>query len=81
MVMKNQIVIKIKKLGSVRDAQITLEQFMIFSGASGLGKSYVAMLVHYVYRVLTGDELQDFFTQKGVNLDEISKEKKIIFPE
>ena len=71
--MSNQIVININRLGPVRDARITLGQFMIFSGASSLGKSYVAMLVHYVYRVLSGEEFVDFFREKELTVGDISR--------
>ncbi len=71
--MSEQIVININRLGPVRNARITLGQFMIFSGASGLGKSYTAMLVHYVYRILSGEELEGFFKEKQATLGDVSR--------
>ena len=71
--MGNQIVININRLGPVRNARITLGQFMIFSGASSLGKSYTAMLVHYVYRVLSGEELIEYFKQKQLSAGDVSR--------
>lgn len=71
--MKDQIIISINQFGAVHNAKIVLNQFMIFSGASGLGKSYIAMLVHFVYRVLTGEELEDFLKQKKASLGNLSQ--------
>lgn len=41
--------IYIKELGAIRDSELYVKPFMIFSGESGLGKSYAAFLVHYLY--------------------------------
>ncbi len=72
--MPKDITIHIENFGPIREpAQITLRPFMIFSGVSGTGKSYVAMLVHFVYRVLCGEELISFFT-------EITGGKSILIP-
>lgn len=45
------IKLHINKLGLVRDADIEITPLMVFSGESGLGKSYVAMLCHYFFYV------------------------------
>ena len=50
--MNNRIRIKIEKLGRVVNSEIELAPLMIFSGESGMGKSYLALLVHYFYDVL-----------------------------
>lgn len=71
--MKEQIVINVNQLGAVRNATIMLNQFMIFSGASGLGKSYTAMLVHFVYRILSGEELELFVKQKKATLGDLGR--------
>lgn len=71
--MKEQIVININQLGAVRNAKIVLNQFMIFSGASGLGKSYTAMLVHFVYRILLGEELEDYIKIKKATLGDLGR--------
>lgn len=56
------VTINIQKLGPIRNAKIELKPFMLFSGESGLGKSYVAMLCHYIYYVLlTPFRFDDFF--------------------
>lgn len=46
------ITIHINRLGAIRDSVVKLKPIMIFSGESGLGKSYMAMLCHYVFIVL-----------------------------
>lgn len=56
----NTVKIHIKRLGAVRDSVVELKPLMIFSGESGLGKSYVAILVHYVYKILSENRLQNF---------------------
>ncbi|NDV57209.1 AAA family ATPase [Bacteroides sp. 519] len=67
----NTIPIKfeIKSLGAIRDSFFKLKPFMIFSGESGLGKSYIAFLTHYFYLLLAGNRLENFFVSKGYILD------------
>lgn len=68
------LTIKIHRLGAVRDSEISLSPFMIFMGESGLGKSYVAFLTHYIYVLLNSDRLSHFFD--GVDFMEILKDAK-----
>jgi len=69
----NKTIISIKRLGAIRDAQITLSPLMVFSGESGLGKSYIAFLVHYLYRVVLEDNrLDSFFKGLGWDVDVLS---------
>ena len=42
------IEIQIEQLGPIRDSKIVLKPFMFFSGESGTGKSYTALLIHYI---------------------------------
>lgn len=63
--------IRIKSLGAVRDSKMTLRPLMIFMGESGLGKSYVAFLAHYIYAVLTTDRLEHFFDEHAFTLENI----------
>ena len=49
--------INIKKLGAIRDSELYIKPLMIFSGESGLGKSYAAFLVHYFYVILLTQRL------------------------
>lgn len=58
------IFIEIERLGAIQDSKIEIKPFMVFSGKSGLGKSYIAMLIHYVYKVMMEDEvLKDVFVK------------------
>lgn len=50
--------INIHELGPIKDASILLAPFMIFTGQSNLGKSYVNFLSYYVF---------DFFGNNGLN--------------
>lgn len=65
----NEVRIKINRLGAVRDAEFRLRPFMLFMGESGLGKSYVAFLAHYVYMVLSYRKLELFFA--GINFQDL----------
>ena len=59
------IKIQINRLGAVQNSTLELKPLMIFSGESGLGKSYVAILVHYFYKMLAESRLQGFFKAEG----------------
>lgn len=46
--------IKIHRLGRIGESEIiTLNQFMLFSGESGLGKSYLSIVCNYIFYVLS----------------------------
>lgn len=51
-----RIKVIIEKLGRVSHSEIEIAPLMIFSGESGMGKSYLALLVHYFYDVLMFSE-------------------------
>lgn len=42
---------------------------MIFSGESGMGKSYTVLLVHYIYRILCTTALSSFFEEIKADYD------------
>ena len=67
------ISINIKKLGKLRDAgSIKLNNLMIFSGESGLGKSYVAILCHYFFDILLDrSRISRFFEEQGFDYDQM----------
>lgn len=67
--MSNSITITINRLGPIIDSTLELKPFMVFSGHSGLGKSYTAMLVHYVYKLLTDFSLKEFFISQDKKLN------------
>jgi len=62
----------IVRLGLVRNADIEIAPLMVFSGESGLGKSYVAILCHYFFHVwLNPKRIDSFFKSiqmsRGIN--------------
>lgn len=68
------IKLHINKLGLVRDADLEITPMMVFSGESGLGKSYVAILCHYFFYVWLDSKfprLDKFFksfqNERGIN--------------
>lgn len=69
----NPVRIKINKLGMITSSEeIILNRFMIFSGESGLGKSYLSILCHYIFAVLLDDRrISSYFNSKGFNLDDL----------
>ena len=66
------IKILIKGLGRIRNAEIELKPFMVFTGDSGLGKSYTAFLVDHVHQCLAGKRTEAFVRER---LQRISNEK------
>lgn len=59
------IIIHINRLGAVVNSTVELKPLLIFSGESGLGKSYVAILVHYFYKLVAETRFQVFFDAEG----------------
>ena len=60
--------IHINRLGLIRNADIQLTPLMVFSGESGLGKSYLAILCHYFFTIwLSETGLEPFFEGRGLN--------------
>lgn len=74
----NTIKIHINRLGPVRDSDLELKPFMVFTGESGTGKSYTALLVHYIYKVLCTYECSDFFKSIEASFD---KHKQLLSDE
>ena len=69
-----KITIHIDQLGPVRNSDIELKPFMVFTGESGTGKSYTALLVHYVYKVVCKPSgLREFFNYIGASFEENRK--------
>ena len=68
------IKLHINKLGLVRDADLEITPMMVFSGESGLGKSFLAILCHYFFYVWLDSKstrLDTFFKsfqdKRGIN--------------
>lgn len=66
----NKIKIKIEKLGRIKDSEIEIDRLVLFSGESGLGKSYMAILCHYFFHILVDDKrMSTFFKEKGADFN------------
>lgn len=71
------IKIKINQLGRVRDSVILVSPLMVFSGESGLGKSYLALLCHYFFELLINtSRLNHFFVDNNIDFNVLSKDFK-----
>ena len=72
-VIMEQIEIKINRLGAIKDSSLRMKPLMIFSGESGLGKSYAAFLVHYIYFLLSEscDRLELFFSDRKYDFESL----------
>lgn len=67
----NSVKFKIKRLGAISDSELSLSQFLILSGESGLGKSYVAMMCNYVFFLLwSRKRLNNFISEQGISFNE-----------
>ena len=75
--MKQRVKVRINKLGRVANSSIEVAPMMIFSGESGMGKSYLALLSHYFYDVLILSErvkrLENLFVEYGYDYKEMEK--------
>ena len=73
-----RIKVKILKLGRVENSAIEISPMMIFSGESGMGKSYLALLSHYFFDVLMLSDrvkrLENLFVEYGYNYKEMEKD-------
>lgn len=72
LVKMKRIKLQIREFGRIKKSEIELTPWMIFSGESGMGKSYLAILVHYFFDVLLSRETMDsFFREKGFNYNDM----------
>ena len=69
---RNMIRILINRLGRIRGAEIEVKPFMVFTGDSGLGKSYTAFLVDHVHQCIAGKRTVKFIRE---HLQQITSEK------
>ena len=59
-----KVVININELGPVKEQVIELKPVMLFTGESGLGKSYVNFLAYYLFYVFSSERMYDFLLGK-----------------
>lgn len=70
----NYIKVRVDQLGRIRDSEIQLSPLMVFSGESGLGKSYLALLCHYFFELLVNtNRLNHFFIDSDIDFNTVSK--------
>ncbi|MGL5785215.1 MAG: AAA family ATPase [Bacteroidales bacterium] len=67
----NTVIFNIRKLGAITNSSLNLKKFMVFSGESGLGKSYTTFLIHYLYVLLTSNRLDKFFLSKNIYFEDL----------
>ena len=71
------IKVRIDQLGRIRDSEILVFPLMVFSGESGLGKSYLALLCHYFFELLINtSRLNHFFVDNNIDFNILSKDFK-----
>lgn len=67
-----KLLLDVKRLGRIRKSQVEITPWMIFSGDSGMGKSYLAILVHYFFEVLLDDKrVGAFFENQNINYNDL----------
>lgn len=65
--------ITVNRLGRVKNTRLEVKPLTIFSGESGLGKSYLAILCHYVFVLMVDrHRLNGFFSDKGFDYNTLS---------
>jgi len=73
----DSVIFRIRRLGAVSDSEVTLGQFMVFSGESGLGKSYVAIMCNYIFYLLwSRKRLNKFLIEQNIFFNERRKSWK-----
>lgn len=71
------IKVKIDQLGRIRNSEILVSPLMVFSGESGLGKSYLALLCHYFFELLINtSRLNHFFVDNNIDFNILAKDFK-----
>ena len=60
----NKVSIHINELGPVKNQSIELKPMMLFTGESGLGKSYVNFLTYYLFYVFSSERMNEFLLEK-----------------
>lgn len=74
-----EIKIKINRLGAVRDSVVSITPLTILSGESGLGKSYVALLMHYIYALIEQSRFDTLFERNNISVETAFKDEKTKF--
>lgn len=67
----SNVKIKINSLGPISQSEIDLKPLVIFTGESGLGKSYCAFVVNYLFEILHSNRLEAFFKDRDISFDSL----------
>lgn len=62
------IEIEILRLGPIRDSRIELMPLTVFTGESGLGKSYAGFVCHYLFHIFTSVRMAKYFEERGIDV-------------
>lgn len=64
----------IDKLGPIQNSEIEFKPFLVYTGESGLGKSYTALLWYNLLTAMTSERLSEFVSMKsnGSQKDELA---------
>lgn len=64
----------IDKLGPIQNSEIEFKPFLVYTGESGLGKSYTALLWYNLLTAMTSERLSEFIRMKsnGSQKDELT---------
>lgn len=65
------MILNIAKFGPIENAKVEFAKFLMFTGDSNLGKSYVNYLMYYSLKSTSVDELLPFFSQKLKSKNEV----------
>lgn len=67
--------VRVEQLGRLRSSEVVVSPLMVFSGESGLGKSYLALLCHYFFELQTNvDRINHFFIGRNIDYNMLSRE-------
>lgn len=66
---KMNIIAQINSLGPVKDSEVEFHPLMVFTGESGLGKSYTAFLFYYLMMSFNSERLINIIRKKWPNID------------
>lgn len=72
------VLFKIHKLGALQNTSFEFKPFMLFSGDSGLGKSYAAFLSYYLINALTDTQfltpfIEEVFQKKASEINKLTE--------
>lgn len=80
--MLKPVKIEIQELGPIRNSEIEIAQLLLFTGESGLGKSYVSFLCYYLYHMLCSTRFTQYFKERQIDVvrlwNETQSDKTIV---